>query len=426
MFNNNVPSPVLAGTNQNGTPPTNSGLVAPVARQGYNSASFQTPLHPTTPKPIGQASSSLHHGMNIENTPPQPGSGGVINLQTPPSGNIIGGNPGMMQPTINGMIQANPNQYPYYSTTSVGSQQVIGGGAAVNYPQLMVGSISNQPQPKENNAAVMVAPTEMEPTVPDTHIVFSCKHCRSILIDNNALMYSNDEFNILSFHRVYRVEVRDNVQIAPSDRFDAGSNYLPIFCKLCQANVGKKYTMSDKSPIVDILHLYTLDLDSLSSYELWSPENDNEKNDGHVDNAMVMKRFPTLPNISTQLVSVQKAMLQQKDTTEKLREELINQSHLIHHIPQILKELEMKAKKIDEMENEVKKMKDEQSKLINKSRRLNMDLDHVKKEKGVTPLGKEVSTTQGTDQQPKKRTSTSSNQEHPTPPGVQKKKKTNP
>ena len=176
-------------------------------------------------------------------------------------------------PSNDQTVRKPTTNYPYYSTNSAdivpqGNPQTTAINTAIDQQGFNGVHVTiNDHVPLVNNDQVVAADNVtniLQPSASSSiQMVFSCKHCRSIFIDTNALVYHNDEFGIISFYNVQGIDVRENVQIAPNDRFDAGSNYYPIFCKLCQSLVGKKYIMSDRAPIVDILHLYTLDMDNL-------------------------------------------------------------------------------------------------------------------------------------------------------------------
>ncbi|KAG2387420.1 hypothetical protein C9374_001752 [Naegleria lovaniensis] len=376
MLNNNNNT----NNNLHNIPTTSGGIVVPVPRH----SAYQTPLQPTTPKNPGSASSNI-----VLNTPVESSA-----ANTPPFNNQVHGDAmavGDQHGEHHHLQHKTPN-FPYFSS-SASVQHVL---TTDNNPQqppysngVPTATIVQPPQTSYvvNNPAVEPVTTNAPPVLEKTssrsesQFVFSCKHCRTIFIDSNALVYHSDENEILSFCSIYKVDVRENVQIAPSDRFDAGSNYYPLFCRHCQSCVGRKYIMSDKSPVVDILHLYTLDFDCLSVYELWSAE--SEKNIGEEGNvteaAALFKELPTLKSINDEIGFIHKTLLSEKDKDEKIFSRLDSLEANTQIIPQL-------KQKIEELEKTLSNLKEAQTKLTHKHRQLGHEVVHIKKETNVTPL----------------------------------------
>ncbi|KAF0977267.1 hypothetical protein FDP41_003920 [Naegleria fowleri] len=426
MLNNNN------NTNNNiHTLPTNpGGIVVPVPTRH---SAYQTPLQPTTPKNPGSASSNVVLTTPVEsstaNTPP-------FNNQVHGDGMVVGERD--QHGDHHHLQQKTPN-FPYFSssasvqhvlTTDNNPQQPpyssgVLTAAIVQPPQTSYGV--NNPttlggEPVTNNAPPVLEKTT---STSDSQFVFSCKHCRTIFIDSNALVYHSDENEILSFCSIYKVDVRENVQIAPPDRFDAGSNYYPLFCRHCQSCVGRKYIMSDKSPIVDILHFYTLDFHCLSVYELWSA--DSEKTPGEEGNitepAALFKELPTLKSINDEIGFIHSSLLGLKEKDDKIFSRIDALETNTQIIPQL-------KQKIEELEKTLNTIKETQTKLTHKHRQLGHEVVHIKKETGVVPLydlqptnsPKIITTNEANIENNKKRTSiggTSSN----LPESLSKKKK---
>ncbi|EFC38446.1 predicted protein [Naegleria gruberi] len=393
--NNNPGASSSVATNgaSNQLPPPEQGYLSqPNMPMGIN---YPIPQHPN------------YHSTNSYQTPLMSHN----NPPTPSKSNTSQGmiNPSTGQQTMENQTSVPPHQ-PYQPQPLVHNSP--GKAGYYSAPNAGIASSSNQNIPPQyvvdnhqHGYTVVdhqnVAPTsvnQVEATIEEPRtrasdepqLVFSCKHCRTIFIDSNALFFNGEEHGIITFLKVHKVEVRENVQIAPNDRFDAGSNYYPLFCKQCQTLVGRKYLMSDKSPIVDIIGYYTLDIDALSLYEMWTAEQETgEIQGGHIDN---IKSIPTNRSIMKEITLLKNAllMLQHNQSSQGkeihlLKQEIngtVDKNDSVKKIPELIQ-------KMARIEKELNISQEEQKKISHINRRLNNEVGHIKKETGITPLGTE-------------------------------------
>ncbi|KAL9650664.1 hypothetical protein ABK040_001720 [Willaertia magna] len=257
-------------------------------------------------------------------------------------------------------------------------------------------------------------------------IIFSCKNCRTIITDSNSFGYCDSDINIYSFLHADNIDIRENItNISKNvEDLDYGSNYHSIYCKFCQTEIGKKYTLSDKQPFTDILHHYTLNIDALTTYQVsihpTNYRNNDDEGEDDLNNLnnnsnnhhLLLKKYPTGLNLLQEIIYLEKTILSIKNNMTSMQNDLLFKSNEVVKDFQLFKtEMEKKEnlnlekelklnKKIDTMYEEIlshiskqKKMENElvQLKEIKKelSKEQKEQIDKEKKEKKRKSLASE-------------------------------------
>ncbi|GAB5357372.1 hypothetical protein AAMO2058_000368900 [Amorphochlora amoebiformis] len=117
---------------------------------------------------------------------------------------------------------------------------------------------------------------ENEEYTPDGNIVFQCKNCRTIISDSNYIETMDEKWNIIAFNGTRFTEQVEKLLICNKpDQMDYGCTYNDFVCTSCKKKLGKVYKTTVDG--LDVLRdMYTVDIKTISSYELNSIESENK------------------------------------------------------------------------------------------------------------------------------------------------------
>lgn len=97
-------------------------------------------------------------------------------------------------------------------------------------------------------------------------LVFSCMHCRMIVGDSFAFLFSNEDNQTISLSAASNIKRSHDIHTSRSGD-DIGSTYFTFSCCHCHTDLGRFYITTSK----DIDHLrekFTFNIGCISSYEL--------------------------------------------------------------------------------------------------------------------------------------------------------------